>query len=685
MEYNASPFGREPMRRSRSSNVIDLVPKERSEADKIGGLLSPSEQGGSFRKSRKNVTALCIVGLMTLTLFSVTFGMLIHPQQKANLPAYPGMLQGAQHALDLSEEIKLADKELTDAFIQPAPRLTSEGGTNYYGCAEPTSSYGPAVERDQSTGYLVIEASGGLNQQRTGITDSVVVARILNATLIVPQLDHSSYWRDRSNFGDIFDVKYFIKQLANDVPIIEKLPSHLEDDDIPAKLIPRKSSPSVFLQKVLPLLQTRKVVKLTKFDFRLSNHLEEVDLQKLRCRVNYGALRFTSTLRTLGEHLINKIRSLKGTYIAVHLRFEKDMLAFSGCYFGGGSQERQELALIRKRWKTLRARSPQKERRKGRCPLTPTEVGLLLRALGHGNDTILYIASGEVYGGQATMAPLRAMFPRICTKESLLPRAELQRLAGHQSRLAALDYMVCEESDVFVANNHGNMARLLQGQRRFNGHRPTITPNPRKIAALMSTRNSMLPEVFAEKVRLAQQGFMGEPHFSRSGRGEFHRNPQACICETESSKRARLEGGKADNEKSPKSHGKRAGDAERPQKKSHSSSAHSLPKESAFESEAVEGDGFVAGQQIVDERGELADRPGVSESGQFVNYRPELRLGEDDDILELGDGVGDEATNDEGGVEGGSGNSDLPDSDESEGAGADGDHEQSLLMSNKDM
>lgn len=34
-------------------------------------------------------------------------------------------------------------------------------------------------------------------------------------------------------------------------------------------------------------------------------------------------------------------------------RFEPDMLAFSGCYYGGGDKERKELGKIRKRWKTL--------------------------------------------------------------------------------------------------------------------------------------------------------------------------------------------------------------------------------------------------------------------------------------------------------------------------------------------
>ena len=37
-------------------------------------------------------------------------------------------------------------------------------------------------------------------------------------------------------------------------------------------------------------------------------------------------------------------------------RFEPDMLAFSGCDYGGGEKERKELGAIRKRWKSLHVR-----------------------------------------------------------------------------------------------------------------------------------------------------------------------------------------------------------------------------------------------------------------------------------------------------------------------------------------
>nr|GME14674.1 GDP-fucose protein O-fucosyltransferase [Ipomoea batatas]GME18870.1 GDP-fucose protein O-fucosyltransferase [Ipomoea batatas] len=141
------------------------------------------------------------------------------------------------------------------------------------------------------------------------------------------------------------------------------------------------------------------------------------------------------------------------------------MLAFSGCYYGGGDKERNDLGAIRKRWKTLHASNPDKERRHGKCPLTPEEVGLMLRALGFGNDVHIYVASGEIYGGEETLAPLKALFPNFYSKDTIASKEELEPFLPFSARMAALDFIVCDESDVFVTNNNGNMARMLAGRR----------------------------------------------------------------------------------------------------------------------------------------------------------------------------------------------------------------------------
>uniref|UniRef100_M1AV18 O-fucosyltransferase family protein n=3 Tax=Solanum tuberosum TaxID=4113 RepID=M1AV18_SOLTU len=409
----------------------------------------------------------------------------------------------------------------------------SRYSTSYYGCSERGPRFASAVNVRSSNGYLLIATSGGLNQQRTGITDAVVVARILNATLVVPELDHHSFWKDDSDFFDIFDVKWFISYLAKDVTVVKRVPEkvmRLMGKPPYTMRVPRKSEPEYYLDQVLPVLLKRRVLQLTKFDFRVANDLDE-ELQKLRCRVNYHALRFTKPIRNFGQKLVVRMRKMARRFVAVHLRFEPDMLAFSGCYYGGGDKERYELAEIRKRWATLPELIPDEERTRGRCPLTPHEVGLMLRALGFKNETYLYVASGEVYGGEKTLQPLKELFPNFYTKE-IVAGDELKPFLPYSSNLAAIDYVVCDESDVFVTNNNGNMAKILAGSRRYMGHKRTIRPNAKRLSALFQARNKMDWDTFSRKVKSCQSGFMGDPEEVRLGRGEFHEYPSSCICKT---------------------------------------------------------------------------------------------------------------------------------------------------------
>lgn len=396
----------------------------------------------------------------------------------------------------------------------------------YYGCSD-SSRFFPSGPPPESNGYLYIAASGGLNQQRTGITDAVVVAKLLNATLVVPQLDHKSYWKDNSNFSDIFDVDWFISSVSKDIRVIKD--PGLEKS-VYTRGVPRKAKPAYYLSKILPILQKRKALRLNRFDYRLSNRLRR-DWQKLRCRTNYKALRFTSNIQAMGQTLLDRMRAKSGgRFVALHLRYESDMLAFSGCYYGGGSKEIAELGLLRKRWKTIHHVNFERARRNGKCPLTPKEVGLMLRALGYGKDTYLYVASGEVYNGEDSLAPLKALFPNYFTKETLARKEELEPFTQYSSRMAAVDYIVCSQSDVFVTNNNGNMARILAGERRYHGHKRTIRPNVRKLNLLFSVFQQTPWAEFAAEVQRVQKGFMGDPNEVKIGRGEFHEHPLVCIC-----------------------------------------------------------------------------------------------------------------------------------------------------------
>ena len=94
------------------------------------------------------------------------------------------------------------------------------------------------------------------------------------------------------------------------------------------------------------MIKEKGVLHFNKTDFRLVNNGIPVVIQKLRCRVNYEALRFTPLIAQVGKEIVRLLRQ-KGPFLVLHLRYEMDMLAFSGCNEGCNETEADELTKLR--------------------------------------------------------------------------------------------------------------------------------------------------------------------------------------------------------------------------------------------------------------------------------------------------------------------------------------------------
>jgi hypothetical protein len=107
------------------------------------------------------------------------------------------------------------------------------------------------------------------------------------------------------------------------------------------------------------------------------------------------------------------------------------MVAFSRCVYEGDQEEKVRLDNARERgWRgkfnrTGRVQAtPEEIRRDGKCPLTPVEVGMMLRGMGFSNTTQIFLAAGKIYNEEESMKPLRRMFPYLETKQTLLSPEE---------------------------------------------------------------------------------------------------------------------------------------------------------------------------------------------------------------------------------------------------------------------
>ncbi|KAE8811961.1 hypothetical protein D1007_11187 [Hordeum vulgare] len=394
----------------------------------------------------------------------------------------------------------------------------------------------------RNNGYLMVSCNGGLNQMRAAICDMVAIARYLNVTLIVPELDKTSFWNDPSEFQDIFDVEHFITSLRGEVHILRELPPRMKqrvEVGMFHSMPPISwSDISYYHNQILPLIQKHKVLHLNRTDARLANNGLPLDIQKLRCRVNYASLKFTPQIEELGRRVIQILRK-NGPFLVLHLRYEMDMLAFSGCTEGCTREEADELTRMRYAypWWKEKVIDSYVKRKDGFCPLTPEEIALVLRALEIDRSMQIYIAAGEIYGGKRRMASLTSAYPNVVRKETLLEPSDLRFFQNHSSQMAALDYLVSLESDIFVPTYDGNMAKVVEGHRRFMGFKKTILLDRKLIVDLVDQyKSGSLPwDEFSKLIKSVHANRMG----SASRRtvipdkpkeeDYFYANPQECL------------------------------------------------------------------------------------------------------------------------------------------------------------
>ncbi|CAN6197975.1 unnamed protein product [Urochloa humidicola] len=394
----------------------------------------------------------------------------------------------------------------------------------------------------RNNGYLMVSCNGGLNQMRAAICDMVVIARYLNVTLVVPELDKTSFWNDPSEFQDIFDVEHFITSLRGEVRILRELPPRVKRR---VELGMFHSMPpiswsdiSYYQNQILPLIRKYKVLHLNRTDARLANNGLPIEIQKLRCRVNYASLRFTPQIEELGKRVIRILRQ-NGPFLVLHLRYEMDMLAFSGCTQGCSHEEAEELTRMRYAypWWKEKVIDSDLKRKDGLCPLTPEETALVLRALDIDRSMQIYIAAGEIYGGKRRMAALTSAYPNVVRKETLLEPSDLMFFQNHSSQMAALDYLVSLESDIFVPTYDGNMAKVVEGHRRFMGFKKTVLLDRRLIVELVDryTNGSLQWDEFSSLIKAAHAKRMGSaskrtviPERPKE-EDYFYANPQECL------------------------------------------------------------------------------------------------------------------------------------------------------------
>ncbi|KAK0579361.1 hypothetical protein LWI29_025173 [Acer saccharum] len=296
-----------------------------------------------------------------------------------------------------------------------------------------------------------------------------------------------------------------------------------------------EATPIDYVKKVLPLLVRNGIVHFLGFGNRLGfdplpSGLQQAGALLVRRIRKYDSERSMLDKQLLGNFIPNfpsehqNLARGLSSYLALHLRFEEDMVAYSQCDFGGGKDERKELQVYREihfplLMECLKISKPislVELRKLGRCPLTPEGAALLLSGLGFKGGTYIYLAGSSIYGRKSRMHPFMSLYPNLVTiriwspRKHSLHRMNLKLLENFHLRkllwvqMAALDFIACATADVFAMTDSGSqLSSLVSGFRTYygGGHAPNLHPNKKRLAAILSENGPIGWNDFEDRVR----------------------------------------------------------------------------------------------------------------------------------------------------------------------------------------
>jgi hypothetical protein len=322
--------------------------------------------------------------------------------------------------------------------------------------ATPRSRY-PAPA-DKNNGFIYAKIYGGFEKIRASICDLVTISRLLNVTLVIPEIQESARSRgigsEFKSFSYIYNEEQFIIALKKDVIIVKNLPPELKEarkkKQFPTFKPERLAPPNFYLKEVLPKLKNSKVIGLVVTNGGCLQALLPptlVEYQRLRCRVAFHALQFRPEILALGHLMVKRLQASGQPYVAYHPGLMRDILAYHGC--AEIFQDIHTELIQYRRAQMIKLGIINDElsvdshmrKQNGSCPLMPEEVGLLLRAMGYPPSTRIFLAGSETFGGQRVMIPLRAMYSNLVDRTSLSTKQELTNLLGREAIIPQNPFM----------------------------------------------------------------------------------------------------------------------------------------------------------------------------------------------------------------------------------------------------
>ncbi|KAL3830146.1 hypothetical protein ACJIZ3_018948 [Penstemon smallii] len=335
----------------------------------------------------------------------------------------------------------------------------------------------PSSRKNQkSSGYIFVSLTHGPEYHALQIANAVIVARLLGATLALPDIRGTKLGEKR-NFGEIYDVNKFITSLNGIVRVDKNPPTESSNEKLPIVQVPNKVSEQFVASNIKPIFQNKRNLKiLTHFNSSTKQKMPS-SLNSYQCLAMFQSLKLQPELQELVDSMVGTLRSLsqknRGRFIAVDLRV--DVLEKKGC---------QESDFASKRCNKA------------------AEIGDFLKKIGFHRDTTIYLTQK---GWHSRLNGLRDVFPNTFTKDAIIPADEKAKFVDSESREYEkfIDFYMCTQGDAFIPAFPSRFYEGVVGGRIALGKTQIFIPSKK----ISTSADDYIPPYIAKKTHFAHSCF----------------------------------------------------------------------------------------------------------------------------------------------------------------------------------
>ncbi|XP_008799452.1 protein MANNAN SYNTHESIS-RELATED 2 [Phoenix dactylifera] len=313
----------------------------------------------------------------------------------------------------------------------------------------------PAIkEEGQSKGFITFSLTGGPEYHVSQITDAVVIARYLGATLVLPDIRGSELGQ-KKNFEDLYDADRFMRSLDGVIKMAKEVPAEVATEKPTVVRVPNGVSEDFIMENVEPVFRTKSYLRLAIFFPSVSMKAggkRNSDLVSTACLAMFGSLELKPEIYEVADRIVERLRTLShkpdGQFIAVDLRV--DILGKERCKESGGTGRKS-------------------------C-YNAQEVGDFLSKIGFDGDTTIYLTQTWWH---ESLDPLKEIFPKTYTKDDLMPADKKGEFLGLESSELerVVDFHICSRGDVFVPAISGLFYGNVAGKRIASGRTQILVPS----------------------------------------------------------------------------------------------------------------------------------------------------------------------------------------------------------------